>query len=51
MRLYRIHLANLLAAAGLLLGNVAAVADEQLDAVRDKVAGMFDAIDAEDEFG
>lgn len=48
MRPHTLHFASLLLAAGLLLANIAAFADEQLDAVRDKVAGMFDAIDADD---
>ncbi len=42
------HLAILLVSASLLLGNATALADEELDAIRDKVSGMFDAIDASD---
>lgn len=48
MRPQTFHLASLLVTACLLLANGAAFADAELDAVRDKVAGMFDAIDADD---
>ncbi len=41
-------LASLLVVVSLILGNVTAFADEQLDAVREKVSGMFDTIAAED---
>ena len=48
MRPQTFYLASLLVTACLLLANGAAFADAELDAVRDKVAGMFDAIDADD---
>lgn len=48
MRPQAFHFTSLLAVTSLVLAGTAAHADEQLDAVRDKVSGMFDSIAAED---
>lgn len=48
MRPYMLSLIRLVAGAALVLGSLPVVADDELDAVREKVAGLFDSIDAED---